>query len=74
MYNLNCAYACVPIIHRGAKEIIQELKGEEGAGTENGSLVWMWWQGKLEGSHPHRCKHLWARHAQCWLLAATSEE
>lgn len=49
MYNLNCAYACVPIIHRGAKEIIQELKGEEGSGTENGSLVWMWRRGEAGG-------------------------
>lgn len=49
MYNLNCAYACVPIIHRGAKEIIQELKGEEGAGVENGSLVWMWQRGEAGG-------------------------
>lgn len=49
MYNLNCAYACVPIIHRGAKEIIQELKGEEGAGMDNGLLVWMWQRGEAGG-------------------------
>lgn len=49
MYNLNCAYACVPVIHQGAKEIIQELKGEEGAGAENGSLVWMWQPGEAGG-------------------------